>query len=76
MVVKLADNEAVRLLGLSERTSAAALPLANHRSPFPSGGDAVPVAFQDFLGNPANDGRGVLIAVELSCKLRFELFDV
>ena len=78
ILVKLADNEAVRLIGLLllAKTAPAALSLALHRSPFLAGGDSVPVAFQDLLGNPANHGCFVLFTVELCDKLLLERFDV
>lgn len=65
-----------RLLRFSERTASAALPLADHLHAFLACGDTVAIAFEDFLRSPADDGRGVLGAVELFGKLDFELFDV
>jgi hypothetical protein len=76
MVVKLTDNEALRLLGLAESTSPAALALADDFRAFLSGGDAVLVRLKNALGNPANHCCVVLFAVELCDKLLLELFDV
>ena len=64
-----------RLLDL-RRNRLAAFDLALDCRTFLSGGDAVLVAFQDFLGNPADDGGGILFAVKLCDKLLLELFDV
>ena len=66
----------VELEGLCRKTGATALPLALHRLAFLAGGGAVPVALEAFLGNPSDDGRRVLGAVELLHKLRFKCFDV
>ena len=72
----MADNQALGLEGLFGETAAAALSLALHRLAFLAGGDAVPVAFEDLLGNPSDDGFRGLVAVELLHKLRFKVFDV
>ena len=65
-----------RLFSLCGKTAPAAFALTDHLRAFLAGSDTVAVAFEDFLGNPADDGRGVLGAVELLCELDFELFDV
>jgi hypothetical protein len=68
-----AGNAGSRLLSLWwERPSAPSLAL--HGGALLSGRDAVPVAFEDFLGNPANDGSGVVSAMfELFGKFRLKL---
>ena len=66
----------VCLEGLCGKTAPAALPLADHLLALLAGGDAVSVAFEDFLGNPSDDGRRVLCALELADKLLLELFNV
>ena len=76
IVGKLANNKAVRLLGFGSGTVLAALTLAADRSLFLAGGDAVLVAFEDFLGNPADDLLDGLATGELLGKLLLELFDV
>jgi hypothetical protein len=72
----MAGNQALRLEGLFGKTATAALSLPLHRLAFLAGGDAVPVAFEDFLGNPPSDGCRILVAVELLHQLRFKVFDV
>lgn len=72
----MADNQALRLESLCGETAAAAFSLANHRGAFLARGDAVLVALEDFLGNPSDDGRSVLGALELLHKLLLELFNV
>lgn len=54
----------------------AALALTDYLLAFLAGGNAVAVAFENLLGNPADDGRFVLSPVELLQKLRFKLVDV
>src|SRR5436190_16672135 len=76
MFVMMAGNQALRLEGLFGKAAAAALSLALHRLAFLASGDAVSVAFEDFLGNPSDDGCRVLCALELLHKLRFKVFDV
>ena len=51
----------------------AALSLADHFGPFLAGGDAVAIAFEDFLRDPSNDGCGILAPFELLLELGFEL---
>ena len=63
----------MRLLGLAERTASAALALALHRFAVAACGDAVPVAFENLLGNPADDGVGRLGTDELFPKLGFKI---
>jgi len=75
-MVLLIDNKAVRLLGFGGGTVLAALTLAADRSLFPACGDAVLVAFQDFLGNPADDLLAGLATGKLRGKLFLALFDV
>ncbi|MDB6021375.1 MAG: hypothetical protein JWQ04_1232 [Pedosphaera sp.] len=53
-----------------------ARPLTNHHCALLAGGDAVTVAFEQLLGNPADDRRSVLGALELLYELRFEVCDV
>jgi hypothetical protein len=58
MSFSLTGNAGSRLLSLLwERPSA--LSLADYLHAFLAGGNAVPVTFKHFLGNPANDGSGV-----------------
>ena len=76
MVVKLADNKAVRLLGFGGGTVLAALTLAAGRGLFPACDDAVLVAFENLLGNPADDLLAGLATGKLRGKLFLELFDV
>jgi len=77
MTVKLADNEAGRLIGLPflVKTAPAALSLALHRGPFwpavmPCGSS------EHFLGNPADDGSLVYVPVELGDEFLLKLLDV
>jgi hypothetical protein len=72
----MADNASSGLKSLCGETATAALPLADHLSALLAGGDAVTVAFEDFLGNPSDDGRSVLGSLELLEELLFELFDI
>lgn len=72
----MADNQALGLERLCGKAAAAALPLANHLRALLAGSDSVPVAFEDLLGNPSNDGRSVLAALELFDELLFELFNI
>jgi len=72
----MAGNQALGLEGLCGETAAAAFTLADHLGAFLPGGDAVLVAFEDFLGNPSDDGRRVLVALELLHKLLLELLNV
>lgn len=72
----IADNSSSGLLSLCGETASAALPLSDHLRAFLAGGDAVSVAFEDFLRNPSDDGCGVLGSVELLQELLFELFDI
>ena len=72
----MADNEAVRLFGLSERTAPAALSLANDRSPFLASGNPIAVALKHFLRNPADYCLAGLAARKLLGKLLLERFDV
>jgi hypothetical protein len=58
------------------RSPTARLALTLHLRAVLAGGDAVPIAFEDFLGNPADDRRFVFRAVELLQKLGFKLLDV
>ena len=69
----MTDNAGSRLLSLlRERLSA--LSLADYLAAFLAGGNAVPVAFEHFLGNPANDGSGVVSAIFKLCgKFRLKL---
>jgi hypothetical protein len=41
-----------------------------------SRGEAAPVGFENFLGNPADEGIGVRTGFELLSKLCLELIDV
>ena len=72
----MTDNQTLRLESLGGQVAAAALTLALHRLAFPASGDAVLVAFEDFLGNPSDDGFRCLVALELFHQLRFKLLDV
>ncbi len=72
----MADNQALGLERLCGEAAAAALSLAYHLRALLAGCDSVPVAFEDSLGNPSDDGRSVLAALELLDKLLFELFDM
>jgi hypothetical protein len=72
----MAGNAISGLERLCGETASAALPLTNHLRAFLAGGDAVAIAFEDFLGNPSDDGRRVLGALELLHKLLLELFDI
>ena len=76
MVMNEADNRGRSLLGLAERTATAALSFADHLRALLACGNPVAVAFEHFLGDPADDGVRVFRAVKLLSKLRFELFDV
>ena len=56
ILVNVIDKTSLRLFGWwHETTVTAALALANHLHAFLAGGDAVTVAFEHFLGNPAHD---------------------
>ena len=72
----MADNSSSGLLSLCGKAAAAALTLADHLGPFLAGGDSVAIAFEDFLRDPSDDGRGILAPLELLHELLFELFDV
>ena len=72
----MADNSSSGLESLCGETAAATLPLSDHLPAFLAGGDAVAVAFEDFLGNPPDEDIIVLGFVEFLSKLRFKLFDV
>ena len=65
-----------RLLRLPELAAAAALSLALDRCTGLAGGDAVTVAFEDFLGNPSDDGFRALCAFELLCELFLKVCDI
>jgi len=71
----MADNPSPGLLGLCGEAFASALTLADQLGAFLAGGDAVPVAFEDFLGCPSDDGCRILGSLELLHELLFELFD-
>src|ERR1035441_2684474 len=76
MFVLMADNASSGLKSLCGKTATAALTLADHLSALLAGGDAVAVAFEDFLGDPSDDGRSVLGSLKLLHELLFELFDI
>ena len=59
----------------AETSTAATLSLADDCLAFSAGGDAVLVAFEDFLRDPSNDG-GIVTALKLLLKLRFKFLDV
>lgn len=64
------------LLGLAERTATAALSFADYLLALLACGNSVAVAFEHFLGDPADDAVRVFRTVKLLSKLRFELCDV
>jgi len=74
--VVLAHNAGSGLLGLCGEAAAAARTLPDHLGTLLPGGDAVSVAFEDFLGNPPHDGCGILATLEPFDELLFELLDV
>ena len=62
--------------GLAERPASSALSLTLHRIALATGGDAVAIAFEDFLGNPTDNGIRCLVADELLGKLGLEVFEI
>lgn len=72
----LADNASSRLLSLLWEVRSAALTLALHLHAFLACGDAVPIAFENPLGNPAEKRRIIVLAVEPCKELGLELLDV
>ena len=68
-----ACNRGRRLLGLPGDAVAAALSLSDRPSALLAGGDAVSVAFEDFLRDPSDDGYRVRATLELFSEAPLEI---
>ena len=64
-----------RLLSLPQGAAPTAPALADHCGALLARRDAVPVAFEDSLGSPSNDGDGIGTGLKLARKLLLELLN-
>lgn len=72
----MVQSSNLQLLNGRNKPSASTLSGTLYHFTVLAGSDAVPIAFEDFLGNPSDDGRSLLVTFELLEQLCFKLLNI